>query len=118
MDRLELFEWVREKYGTEPEYPWRDWNAVLRRADSGKWYGVVLEISENKLGLVGDRIVDVLNVKCEPAMVGALRMQNGYYPAYHMNKERWISILLDGSVPADEIMNLIELSYELTKKKS
>lgn len=117
MDRLELFDWVREKYGTEPEHPWQDWNAVLRRADSGKWYGVVQEIPENKLGLAGDRIVDVLNVKCDPTMVGALRMQAGYYPAYHMNKERWISIILDGTVSKEEITGLLDLSYELTGKK-
>ena len=44
------------------------------------------------------------------------RMKEGFYPAYHMNKDKWISILMDGTVPAKEIMELIELSYSLTKK--
>ncbi|EJW92779.1 hypothetical protein EVA_19113, partial [gut metagenome] len=30
----ELFEWVKETYGTEPDYPWHDWNAVLRHKQS------------------------------------------------------------------------------------
>ena len=40
MTREELFQWVKREYGTEAEYPWKDSNAVLRRADNDKWYGV------------------------------------------------------------------------------
>lgn len=76
-----------------------------------------MEISENKLGLPGDKIVDGLNVKCVPILIGSLRRQKGFFPVYHMNKDRWIRILLDGTVPADEIKDLVELSYQLTKKK-
>ena len=34
MTRQELFTWIRLRYGTEPEYPWHDWNAVLRHNDN------------------------------------------------------------------------------------
>ena len=44
MTRQELFTWIRQQYGTEPEYPWHDRNAVLRHKDNNKWYGVVLEV--------------------------------------------------------------------------
>ena len=50
MTRQELFTWIRLRYGTEPEYPWHDWNAVLRHNDNNKWYGVVLKVSADKLG--------------------------------------------------------------------
>ena len=63
MTRQELFTWIRQQYGTEPEYPWHDWNAVLRHNDNNKWYGVVLEVSADKLGLPEAGIIDVLNVK-------------------------------------------------------
>lgn len=116
MYRQALFEWVRDAYGTEPDYPWNNWNAVLRHKDNDKWYGLVLEVSKKKLGLDEDSLVDVLNVKCDPVLVGALREQPGYFPAYHMNKEKWISILLDGTVAVEDIKNLIEISYELTNK--
>ena len=59
--------------------------------------------------------IDVLNIKCDPMMIGSLRMKEGFFPAYHMNKENWISILLDGTVSADEIKPLLELSYQLTR---
>ena len=90
MTRQELFTWIRQQYGTEPEYPWHDWNAVLRHNDNNKWYGVVLEVSADKLGLPEVGIIDVLNVKSDPLLIGSLRRQDGYFPAYHMNKEKWL----------------------------
>ena len=116
MERKELFEWAKETYGTEPDYPWNDWNCVLRHKHNNKWYALIMEIEETKLGINSDKIVDVLNVKCDPLLIGSLRMKEGFYPAYHMNKDKWISILMDGAVPDNEIMELVELSYSLTKK--
>lgn len=115
MDRQEVFEWVEESYGTKPDYPWKDGNAVLRHKSNNKWYGVILEVSRRKLGLNEDELVDVLNVKCDPEMIGSLRQQPGYFPAYHMNKEKWISILLDGTVPQTDITSLLDMSFELTR---
>lgn len=117
MTREELFQWVKQEYGTEPEYPWKDSNAVLRRGDNDKWYGVVLSVSGKKLGLRKDTIVDVINLKSDPMLIGSLREQNGYFPAYHMNKEKWISILLGEAELDDPIKNLTALSFELTAPK-
>lgn len=117
MNRQKVFERVKQKYGIEPDYPWHDWNAVLRHQDNNKWFAVVLEVPESKLGSSGDRIIDVINVKCDPTLIGSLRMQTGFHPAYHMNKDKWISIRLDGSVPEKEIKNLIDLSYKLTEPR-
>lgn len=116
MNRDMIFEYVKGQYGTIPDYPWNDENAVLRHKNK-KWYGVVLTVGEDKLGLQGDKRIDVLNVKCDPILVGSLRTQEGFHPAYHMNKDKWISIRLDGSVPEDEVKNLINLSYKLTGGK-
>ena len=116
MDRQELLEWAKETYGTEPDYPWNDGNCVLRHENNRKWYALVMKLNEKKLGQKGDRIVDVLNVKCDPLLIGSLRTQPGYFPAYHMNKDRWLSIILDGTVSPDEIKDLVKLSHQLTKK--
>ncbi len=116
-ERKQVFEYVGKYYKTIPEYPWDDLNAVLRRSDNRKWYGVVLRVERRKLGLDGDGEVDVINLKEEPFFIGSLRMKEGFHPAYHMNKEKWISVRLDGSVPQEEIRNLIDLSYELTAPK-
>ena len=82
---------------------------------NNKWYGIVMKIEKEKLGLEGKGEVDILNVKCPPEMIGSLRLTQGFLPAYHMNKEHWITILLDGKVGKEKIKQWIDLSYELTK---
>lgn len=117
MTRQDVFDYVKKKYSTEPDYPWMDDNAVLRHADNHKWYGLVMAVGKDKLGLSGEGSVDVINVKCDPMLAGSLRQQDGFHPAYHMNKDKWLTARLDGSAPDDEIKNLIDLSYELTANK-
>ena len=116
MERIKLFAWVKGMYGTETDYPWNDWNAVLRHAENKKWYALIMEVPAQKLGLDENRIIDILNVKCDPLLIGSLRSKSGYFPAYHMNKEKWLSIALDGSVQEDEIKDLLDMSYKLTQK--
>lgn len=76
-----------------------------------------MAVGRDKLGLSGDGTVDVLNVKCDPMLAGSLRQQDGFHPAYHMNKDKWLTARLDGSASDDEIKSLIDLSYELTAMK-
>ncbi len=117
MGKQELLEWVKRQYGTEPDYPWADDNAVLRHRENRKWYGLVMDVQRGKLGMPGAGSVCVLNVKCEPVLIGSLRERPGFHPAYHMNKDKWITVRLDGSVAAEEIRNLVDLSYRLTMPK-
>lgn len=117
MTRQKVFDYVKKKYKTEPDYPWFDNNAVLRHKGNNKWYGLIMEVRRGRLGISGDGTVDVLNVKCDPLLVSFLRQQEGFHPAYHMNKDKWLSIRLDGSVPEREIKSLVDLSYEMTAAK-
>jgi predicted DNA-binding protein (MmcQ/YjbR family) len=75
-----------------------------------------MKIPKNRLGEYSDRIVDIVNIKCDPIMLGSLLEEKGFYPAYHMNKEHWITICLDGSVDDEKILSLIDISYDLTVK--
>lgn len=117
MTRQQIFDYVKIKYATTPDYPWLDDNAVLRHSDNNKWYGLVMKVGRDKLRLSGDGAVDVVNVKCDPVLAGYMRQQEGFHPAYHMNKEKWLTIRLDGSASDDDIKRLIDLSYELTAAK-
>ncbi|KGQ13319.1 Uncharacterized protein yyaQ [Beauveria bassiana D1-5] len=100
----------------EPDYPWDKFKdyAVLRHRYKRKWFGVVLSISAAKLGLESDEVVDILNVKVMPGAVGSLRMQPGILPAYHMNKEHWVTVLI-AQVPDELILGLIDESFGLTR---
>ena len=99
LTRADIFCYAKEHFGSEPEYLWARTpeSAVLRHADNRKWYAIVMPV--------------------ERALVGALRTRPGFLPAYHMNKERWITLLLDGPVSREEGFQLLEMSYELTKQK-
>ena len=119
MTKEDLFQYAREAYGAEPEYLWADLPdyAVLRHSLGGKWFALVAEMQKKTLGLPGEGSVDLVNLKLEPALVYILREQPGYLPAYHMNKPHWLTVLLDGSVPPERVYDLLNQSYDLTKKK-
>ena len=106
-------------YHHQPEYPWRDspGHAVLRHPENRKWYAMVIDVPRQKLGLPGGGCVDIVNLKCDPILSGSLRSQPGILPAWHMNKEQWLTIRLDGSAPEKEIKHLLDLSYDLTAAK-
>ena len=92
---------------------------VLRHTDTGKWFGIIMNISGDKVGLSADSRVDVMNVKCKPEDAFTAReMSCGIVPAYHMNKKHWISIILNGSVERELTEALLEASYDLTSKKT
>ncbi len=117
--RDKIFQYAKNKYGTNPEYLWAKFPkyAVLRNLNNSKWYVIIMSVKKHNLGLLGEEYVDIINVKCDPIMIGSLLNSRGYLPAYHMNKGNWITILLDGSVSEGDILNLIDLSYDMTQKK-
>lgn len=104
---------AQDTYGTEEEHLWVRYPdcSVFRHPNSRKWYAIIMNVSKRKLGFDEDQIVDVLNVKCSPIMIGSLLSEKGFLPAYHMNKSTWVSILLDETVSDDTIIPLLELSY-------
>ena len=117
MTRAQLFDYVREQYGTEPDYPWQDDNAVLRHP-SGKWYAVLLRVEPQRVGLIGTEPLDLLNVKCGPMLSGIAREKPGFLPAYHMNKLHWVSLRLDGTASEGDIREFLSISHELTAPKA
>lgn len=58
-----------------------------------------------------------ISLKCEPNHAMALRaMFPSVKPGYHFNKEHWNTVTLDGSLPEDEIIEMINHSYDLVVK--
>lgn len=119
MDREALLACAREQLSAEPEYLWASapTYCVLRHENNRKWFAAVMDVPRAVLGLAGEGRVDILNVKCDPLMTGSLLEREGIFPAYHMNKSRWVSLLLDGSLPDEEIVGLLMISYDLTRGK-
>lgn len=117
--REEIEKYINENYDVLQEYPWEKYPnfTTFKHKNNKKWFALIMDISFEKLNIDKEGIVSVLNVKNIPEMIGSLRKEGGILPAYHMNKEYWISILLDGTVAKQKIVDLIDMSYELTSNR-
>ena len=107
-----------DTYGTAADYPFeRDFEtAVLRHAGSRKWYAIVMRVSRRKFGFDSDEVIDVVNLKLPIDMFGSFGASDGVYPAYHMNKLHWVSVILPDA-PEDVVHFLLNASFEATKSR-
>ena len=59
-----------------------------------------------------------MNVKLgDPMLVDMLVQRPGYFYGYHITRSSWISVLLDGTVPFEEICQWIDESYAVTASR-
>lgn len=120
MLREEIFQYVKEKYRIEPDYPFSTYPGfpVLRHEDNRKWFALIMDVPREKLGLKGAEYVDIMNVKLgDPMLVDMLVQRPGYFYGYHITRSSWISVLLDGTVPFEEICQWIDESYAVTASR-
>ncbi len=118
MTKQQFLEHCLDTYGTSPGYPFDEdfETAVLRHADNRKWYAIMMRVSRRKFGFDSDEVIDVVNLKLPTEMYGSFGVADGVYPAYHMNKLHWISVLLPDA-PDDVVQFLVNVSFEATKDK-
>jgi len=90
---------------------------VFRHRGNQKWFAIMMKISRKSLHLTGEGTVLAVNLKCDPLLIGSLRQENGFFPAWHMNKDHWITAALDGTAADDTLRFLVEMSYTLTAPK-
>lgn len=73
-----------------------------------------MNIPNEKLGLSGNGTTDILEIKCDPILSASLKTENKFMPPYHMHRENWISIRLDGSVEKENIFFFLDMSFNIT----
>ncbi|MCR4576375.1 MAG: MmcQ/YjbR family DNA-binding protein [Clostridiales bacterium] len=120
MTLQELKDHIFDTYSVWPEHPFPmdDVSCVFRHIDNRKWFALTMNVPCRTLGIRNGGRVDILNVKCDPILIGSLRSKPGFLPAYHMNKDKWLTVLLDGTAQRDEIEAILVMSYDLTKSKT
>ena len=110
--------WIKSKYGAEPDYPWPDdapYSFVFR-CPNEKWFALVMRIKYRQLGLTGDENVWVVNMKADQDDIPNLVDRKSIFPAWHMNKKHWITILLTAVTDFEKLCEITDKSYELVNK--
>ena len=117
-----IMEKIFQKYKVEPDFPWakgkykkyKDYG-VFRHKDTKKWFALIMDVSwHSLLKNKNFATVDIINLKVE--FVEYFK-NKGIYPAYHMDKENWVSSTLDETLEDDVITNIIDLSFNVTNEK-
>lgn len=88
--------------GAREEFPFDEANSVFKVA------GKIFALSPLKSRPLR------ISLKCDPDLAMQLRLDHpAITPGYHLNKRHWNTVVLDGSVPADLVREMIEDSYDL-----
>ena len=84
MEKTILCAKIFDLFAVEAEYPWQKHPsfAVFRHQENRKWFCIYMEITADKLGLIGQETVSIINLKAGPMLIGALRHFDGILPAY------------------------------------
>ena len=115
----EVINYIKNKYNGKLEYLWEKFPsyAVIRNKDNNKWYALIATLEKNKLIGDSNEIIDILNLRCDKSVIDSVIDNINIFPGYHMNKKSWISINLCGNISLEDVYNLIDKSYELSKGK-
>ena len=106
MDKEEIIKYCLTLENTYKDCPFPDdfESVTMKHCKNKKWFALLMNVN-NKL---------YLNVKTDPNYSDILRNTYDYIiPAYHMNKEHWNTIILNGTVPDKDIKRMIAESYDL-----
>lgn len=114
-----ICEAIYQSYGDKPDFPWEKYPdcGVFRNMNNNKWYVLIMTVDRSKLDDKQRGEVEIINIKLDNNKIVKLLSENGYYPAYHMNKKSWISITLDDTISDSAIMELVEESHSYTYGK-
>lgn len=115
----EIIKYVKEKYNDDLEFLWKKFpgNAIWRNKTNNKWYGALLVISERKLEIESDKIVEIIDLRYPKDKIKQVIDNDKIFPGYHMNKESWITIRLNGDMSTKKIFELIDNSHKISLEK-
>lgn len=110
--------YIANEYGVEPEYLWPErfpTYSVFRNTQNQKWFGIIMTIPGIRLGLETTKDVEIIDLKFDKGQaLDFAESTAGIYPAYHMNKQNWITIVLNDTIDDAELFRLIDKSFALS----
>ena len=109
---------INKKYNVNPEFLWDKFPGfgIFRNERSNKWFSIIMNIDKSKIISDDSGEVEILNVKLDDDVQKYLG-KNGIYPSYHLSKKSWVTIILDDTLSDKKIMELVDLSFNLSNIK-
>ncbi len=112
---------LERRYGDRFDHPFRTAKtyAAFRHPDTRKWYGLVMDLKRSIFTHEPKETaptVEAINLKIQPERFAELTAKDGIYPAYHMKRPEWISVLLDETVPDEAVLALLEESRRFAER--
>lgn len=112
MTRQEIIDYCLTYSDAYEDYPFVSMDAP------GAWVAMRHRSNRKVFAFIYNRSGLCLNLKCEPMRADFLRsLYKGVTPAFHMNKVHWNTLSIPSDVPKDELLNMIDMSYDLTAPK-
>lgn len=107
-----LCDYITKTYGSNPEFLWKKYpnDCIFRNNLNKKWFALIMGVDKSKFSLEEGE-VEIINLKCND--IDNKLNKKGYYRAYHMNKKKWITAVLDGTISTKELIKMIEESYNI-----
>ena len=104
-----ILSFAETEWGETPEFLWKNFPdyAVMRRKDTDKWYALLARLTADKVGGSKKDIIEVVNMRRTEGMDGPR-----FLPAYHMNKKTWTTVILDGTIDANKLLQFLTVSRE------
>ena len=116
----DVLHYVKDQYNSTIVKPFKtNPDIKVLVTPKGKWYALFLDVEYNKLqkdSLV-DSKVKIVNLKHLSSEISTVIDNRNIFPSYHMNKNHWISVVLDNNIDIEYVKELIELSYNLVNNK-
>lgn len=113
--------YVAESFECAVDYPWPDYegdvSTAVWRCPNNRMFALVMDITYRKFGFESDEPVSVVNLKVDLDKLETLLDGKSVFPAYHMNKKHWVSVLLTGVTSREKLETMTHHSYELVKEK-
>lgn len=110
--------WIKSKFGVAPDFPWSDSpDYAVFRCPNEKWFALVMKIKYRQIGLSSEEDVWVVNMKAEQNEIPTLVDKKSIFPAWHMNKKYWITVLLTAATDFEKLCELTEKSFQMVNSK-
>ena len=109
MNRKDVIKYGLSLPNTYEDYPFPEdrESATLKHRNNNKWFALIMNVKGK----------EYLNIKTDPEYSELLiKTYNYIIPGYHMNKQHWNTIILNEKCDEKLVQELIEQSYDLTKK--